>query len=185
MTYLGENALGEFIDGYYTSAGDELFRMEQLPFYDVPHQAAELAAWKSGGEPDWAGKQPWLDALAAERRQGLVSRRVRVLSAELTDDEQRACHWGYPYTGKYEDIRVLRHGEHAMPELLGQDYWIIANTHVVAMHYSRSGGFVCAEVLPGDDLARYQRDQRRAWAAAEPFMSWWNRHTELHRRMAA
>jgi hypothetical protein len=185
MTFLDEEGLGEFIDSHYRAAGDQLFRMEQLPHYDVPQQAAELAAWRAGGEPDWAQRQPWLDVLANEHRQGLISRRVRVLSAELTDDEQRACNWGYPYTGRYEEVRVLHRGEHPIPALLGKDYWIIADAHVVQMHYSPQGAFECAEVLSHEDLSRYRRDQRLAWRSAEPFTTWWHRHSELHRRMAA
>jgi hypothetical protein len=186
MTILDENGLGDFIDAHYNAPGDRLFRMEQLPYYDVPHQAAELAAWRSGGEPDWSVKQPWLNTLAEERRRGLISERVRVLSARLTDDELRACNWGYPYTGRYEDIRVLRHGEHPIPgALLAQDYWIIADTHVALMHYDSSGRFGCAEILAPAELARYRDDRDAAWTAGEPFGSWWRRHGELHRRQAA
>ena len=186
MTLLTEEELEEFIDDHYHDGGDELFRMEQLPFFDVQHQAAELEAWRAGRDPDWSQLNSWLDVLAQERQRGLLSRRVRVLSAGLTDDEQRACNWGYPYTGKYEDIRVLRHGEHRFPpHLLGEDYWIVSNTYVVAMHYTPTGAFEAAELLPNRDLPRYMSDQQSAWAAAEPFGQWWSRHRELHRQLAA
>jgi len=160
--------------------------MEQLPFYDVPHQAPELEAWRAGGEPDWTTRQPWLDALAEEKRNGLISERVRILSPELTDDERRACSWGYPYTSRYEPTRVLHRGEHQIPtDLLGRDYWIVADKHVVLMHYSATGAFEGAEVLPPAQLGRFRNDRDRAWRAAEPFDTWWSRNSELHRRRAA
>lgn len=51
--------------------------------------------------------------------------------------------------------------------------------------YDADGRFVGAEVLPADRVAEFIRDRERAWAAAEPFGTWWARHTELHRRPAA
>jgi hypothetical protein len=182
---LDETGLGDFIDAHYREPGDQLFRMEQLPHYDVPHQAAELEAWRSGGEPDWATRQPWLDALAEEQSNGLISQRVRVFSEELTEDERRAIAWGYPYTSRYEETRVLHRGEHVVPsELIGRDYWLVGQ-RVVLMHYSATGAFEGAEVLPPSELARFHRDRDFAWAVAEPFGIWLKRHSELHRQRAA
>lgn len=60
---------------------------------------------------------------------------MRILSADLTDYELMACHWGYAYNSKFEDIRVLHHGEHEIPDLLGHNYWIVADQHVMRMDY--------------------------------------------------
>lgn len=189
MTLLDQTGLGAFIDAHYRERGDRLFRMERLPLYAVAQQSAELQAWRNGGEPDMAAKQPWLNVLAGEVERGLLTQRVRVLSTRLTDDEQRACHWGYPYVGRYEQVRVLRHGEHPVPAVLDHDYWIIrpvaGEVQVVRMDYSRAGEFAGALVLPPSEHEPYLREQRMAWAAAEPFATWWFRHRELHRRSAA
>lgn len=193
MTYgppmLGERDLGAFIDAHYRSAGDRLFRMERLPHYDVPSQNADREAFLRGVAPDWKRKQAWLDELAVNMQRDMVSRRVRVLSALLTDDELMSCHLGYPYTGRYEDVRVLHAGEHAVAQLLDHDYWIIepadAGAQVVRMHYSDSGMFVGAEVVPAADHTIYLAERAAAWADAEPFDSWWSRRTELHRTVAS
>jgi hypothetical protein len=187
VTLLDEQALGDFIDRHYTQEGDQLFRMERLPLYDVPTQAAELRRWRSGEtEPNWATKQPWLDALAAERSRGLVSRRVRYFGANLSDDELCACHWGYALNCRFEDIRVLHEGEHDLPPgSLNLDYWIVADRYAVPMRYDAGGQFIGAEVAPATRLAEFRRDRDRAWAAAEPFADWWARHAELHRPGAA
>lgn len=114
---------------------------------------------------------------------------MRVFSEHLTDDELMSCHWGYPHTGRWEDVGVLRRGEHHLPDgLLGQDYWLVGDELVLLMHYSGPGGFIGAEVLPPGEVARFVRDREAAWDAAEPFTAftaWWARHPELHRHLAA
>jgi hypothetical protein len=187
MTALDEAALGAFVDAQHTAAGDHLFRMERLPRYAVPHQSAELARWRRGEtEPDRATKQPWLETLADEAGRGLISRRVRVFGVTLSDDELRACHWGYALNSRHEDIRVLRRGEHDLPEdLIELDYWIVVDRHVLPMHYDEDGRFLGAEVAAPGRLAEFRRDRERAWAVAEPFPQWWSRHPELHRPRAA
>lgn len=184
---MDETQLGTFIDTYYRQAGDRLYRREGLPVYDVPGQAAQLQAWRAGGEPDWEAKRKWWKILAAERSRNMISRRVRVLSRELTDDELCACQWGYVHTGQWEDIRVLRVGEHDIPEgLIDHDYWIVADEWVITMDYDTDGRFHGADVLSPKRLIEYMRDRERAWDAAEPFDQWWARHAELHgRRLVA
>lgn len=182
MTTLDEAALGAFIDAHYAAPGDHLFRMERLPRYAVPHQSAELERWRAGAtEPDWSRKRPWLDRLANEARRGLVSRRVRVFGADLSDDEIMSCHWGYVLNSEHEDIRVLRHGEHPVPDLVPQDYWIVADRFVLPMRYDDEGRFLGAEVADPAQLEAFRTDRDRAWGAAEPFPGWWARHSELHR----
>lgn len=189
MSLLDEKGLGAFIDAHYRGRGDRLFRMERLPQYAVAQQSAELQAWRDGGELDMAAKQPWLDVLASEVARGMLTRRVRILSACLTDDERHACHWGYPYVGRFEEVRVLRRGEHPVPDVLDHDYWVIepadGDLRVVRMDYSPTGRFLGAVVLPESEHGPYLSEQQLAWAIAEPFTTWWGRHGELHRRSAA
>ena len=66
--------------------------------------------------------------------------------------------------------------------LLTIDYWIVADTYAVPMHYDPHGRFLGAEIAPADQLADFAADPDRAWAAAEPFGTWWARHPEMHRQ---
>lgn len=187
---LDEQGLGEYIEARYNTPGDQLFRMERLPWYDTPAQNADRDAFLAGTAPDWARKQGWLDVLAEDARRGLVSRRVRVFSAQLSADELSACHFGYPYTGRYEDVRVLHRGEHPpVADLLDHDYWIIepgaSRPVVLRMHYTAEARFEHAAVVPAEENAVYLRERDLAWEAAEPFSVWWRRHRELHRPVAA
>jgi hypothetical protein len=186
---LDEDALGAEIDRHYQGPGDLLVRVERLPLYAVSQQAAELRAWREHGKPDLAAMQPWLDVLAGEVERKMRTRRLRILSAHLTDDELRACHWGYPFVGRYEEIRVLRRGEHPVPDLLDHDYYLCRPASggqvVIRMHYSDAGLFRGASIVPGDAHGPYNRELRVGWAIGEPFTKWWDRHNELHRPWAA
>src|SRR3954453_4264412 len=89
---LDERGLGDYIDRRYRAPGDTLFRMETLPAYVVDSDGEDYRRWLGGAEePTWSRKRPWLDTLRRERRNGQMSRRVRVLSAEVTPYERYSC----------------------------------------------------------------------------------------------
>jgi hypothetical protein len=167
----------------------DLFRMETLPAYAVSSDGDDYQRWLAGEtEPTWARKNRWLATLRAERAAGKISRRVRVLSAQLTEYEKYACEWGYALNAAAgEDIRVLRSAEHSVPEdvMTDRDFWIVDDREVVAMHYDAEGRFEYAEILPEDALGRHLDARDQAWEAAEPFVEWWARHPELHRSVNA
>lgn len=185
---LTEQQLGEHIDAHYQQRGDRLFRMERLPWYDVPSQNADRAAWQAG-RPNTTAVEGWARVLADDARRGLVSQRVRVLSADLTDDEAMSCDVALPITSRHEQVRVLHRGEHPVPDLLDHDYWIIqprgGSTYVLAMVYGPGGEFLGARVVPPAEHAPYLEEQRRAWALAEPFGVWSARNSWLYHRTAA
>jgi len=180
-------ALGRFIDERYHRPGDCLFRMEVLPEYDVSSDEEDFRRWLDGAtKPTWSRKQPWLDTLRRERDNGQISRRIRILSAQVTDYERYACDFGYRYNGAYEEIRVLHRGEHEIPPgLIERDFWIINDSVVVTMNYDDRGGFQGAKVADSAELPGHLRTRDTAWAVAEPFAQWWGRHPELHRKTAA
>src|SRR5690606_11702721 len=154
-------------------------------------QNADRQAFLAGRAPDWDRKQQWLDVLADDARNGLVSQRVRVFSARLNDDELTTCHYGYPFTGRYEDVRMLRAGEHPQVQQLECDHddWVIqpvgGPVSVLRMHYTAGGAFEGASVVSPGDQVPYLSEKQIAWKYAEPFAQWWARHPELHRSLAA
>lgn len=180
-------ALGRFIDEHYNQPDDRLFRMEVLPEYEVASDGDDFRRWLEGAmEPTWSRKQPWLDTLRREHENGQISRRVRILSEQVTDYERYACGFGYRYNGNYEDIRVLRRGEHKIPAgLIERDFWIIGGSIVVTMYYDEHGRFEGAEVADPGELGNHVHTCDRAWAVAEPFAAWWARHPDLYRKLVA
>lgn len=184
MTYL--ESLGGFILSRYREPGHTLTRMEALPRYWVGSDGGDFEAWLAGSpEPTSPGRAETIEDLRAERANGQERRRVRILSAEVTDYERYSIEFGYlPNVQAGEDVRVLHRGEHQIPPLLGFDYWLINDQDLARMHYDEDGRFLGAESEP-----RLVRKARReiitCWAIAEPVASWWNRHPELHRQLTA
>ncbi len=178
MNVLDTTGLGERL-GRFTS---RLFRLETLPAYAVDSDGDSYRRWLAGEpEPTSERFQRWLDVLRARRAAGKLSSRVRILSEQLTDYERYACEWGYTHTSVAgEDIRVLRRGEHHIPDLIEVDFWIVDDAEVVLMRYDEHGRFNGAEATT-NDLAAFRHTRDTAWAAAEPFGAWWSRHPELRR----
>lgn len=177
------STLGEFIEAHAVRPGDSVFRMECLPAYAVTSDGDDFHRWLAGAaEPTWARKQAWLDALSEDRANGIEHRRVRCFGSTLTDYELYSCQWGYALNQDAgEEIRVLRDGEHQVPNLLDTEYWIINSDIVVPVLYDAAGGFVGAAVLGSERVEEFLTDRDVAWHAAEPFDQWWSRHPELHR----
>lgn len=171
--------LGRFMDDNVHQRGDWRFRLEQLPAYS--RAGTDFRAWRAGDAPPTA-KQEWLDQLERDVAAGIAHYRVRILSEDLTDYELYACQRGYALNSAFEQIRVLRRGEHSIPSLLGTgDYWVV-NRIIVPVIYQADGTFVGgAYIGAADERAEaYRDDARRLWDAAEAWASWWSRHPEYH-----
>lgn len=185
---LTEAELGDVIDAHYRDPGDLLFHREGLPWYDVESQNLDRSAWQAG-RFDPAQVTAWAARLASERERGMVSRRLRIVSAELTDDERMSLQAALPVLAEYEDVRVLRRGEQLVPGLVDHDYWILRQADgppvVIAMRYSDGGTFLGGEVVPAHLHGAYLRDQELAWAIGIPYAEWWAAHPDLHRTAAA
>lgn len=163
-----------------------VFRLETLPVYTVASDGEDFRRWRAGATgPTPERKQPWLDFLRAEAQSGYIRSRVRMFSEHLTEYERYACEWGYALNAAAgEQIRVLHRGEHSIPAgLVEHDFWVVDDDEVILMHYDAQGRFEAAEVA--DDPKPYIATRDTTWAAAEPFTTWWARHPELLRRVAA
>lgn len=190
LDYQGINA---WIGDHYAREGDRLFRLEVLPEYAVADDGADFIRWMTGAdEPTWSRKEPWLKTLREEHDAGLRASRVRIFTPGLTDYERYACEFGYALNAPAgEDIRVLRRGEHPIPQLLHEvDFWLAdtsdGSIHVAVMRYDECGHFLGADPVTGPtEIERYRDTRDEMLAAGEPFLRWWGRHTELHRRRAA
>lgn len=188
MVLLTEAQLEERIDARYQRRGDVLCHMERRPHYDVPSQNRDRDNWLAG-RPDTTELKKWAQVLADDQRRGLVSRRARVLSAELTDDEAMSCDIALPVISPYEEVRVLHRGEHPVPDLVPDDYWVMrpatGGIYVIRNVYDDGGAFLGAEEVPASEHARYLRDWDLSWVIGEDYPTWWGRRTDLHRRPAA
>ena len=180
--------LEDIIDEHYKDAGDVLFHHECLPWYDVPAQNEDREAWLAG-RFDPYGTSVWVDRIAAERRRGMITRRLRILSEELTDDERASIFGGMSLIAREEVVRVLHRGEHAIPGVVDHDYWICHPVGgpplVIRSRYTDGGAFVGSEVIPPPHHDLYLRDATAKWNAGVPYADWTAAHPELARPAAA
>ncbi|RSM35204.1 hypothetical protein DMA12_45265 [Amycolatopsis balhimycina DSM 5908] len=173
--------LGNYIDEHYTRT---LFRLETLPQYLVDSDGEDYRRYVTGlPGPTMSRKQPWLDTLRAERDRGLYQHRVHVWRSPLTDYLRYECEWGYAYNAEAgEEIRVIDTAEQTKPAaVIDEDFWLINDTHVAKMHYDPDGRFLGSTIAEPPEIQQYRAARDAAWAAAVPFVDYWNRHREYWR----
>jgi hypothetical protein len=174
--------LRAFIREHFTRSA---FRLETLQQYEVASDGNDFERYLAGdAAPTVERKQPWLDRLRGERNRGLYRHRVRIVTRPVSDYTRYECEWGYLSNSEAgEDIRILDLGERAMPQagwLAAADWWLIDETHLLAMVYAADGSFAGARPEP-PHVKEAVTVKNVLWAAAESFHTWWSRHTELHR----
>lgn len=177
------------LEAHYKGPGDVLFHQEGQPWYNVPDQNAERESWKAG-HYDPATLQEWVDRELAERERGMLSRRLRILSAELTDDELMAVQAGMHVLAKAEDIRVLWRAEDTVPGVIEDDFWVIhpadgGPTVVIVNVYDETYAILGWRVVPPHQHEPYLREEKLLWDAGVPYFEWWAAHPELHDRRPA
>jgi hypothetical protein len=185
MDLLSEDELGTwFAEHYGPQAAYTAFRLEALPAYTVDSDGDDFARWLAGeAEPTWERKNAWLQVLRDEAAAGLRSSRVRVVSQVPTDYERYAAEWGYALNAEAgEDIRIWHLADHPLPDgIVTDDFWLVGDDHVLAMHYDDYGRFEGASVPESNLIPHYRHTRDVLWAGAEPFERWWARHLELRR----
>jgi len=183
---LDEQELGDYIDSHFTRV---LFRLETLDLYDVASNGEEYHRYVAGEvKPNPERKKPWMEHIRGEVARGLHTYRVHVVRSPLNDYLRFECEWGYVYNARAgEHIRILDLADRRLPGSLvhAGDYMVIDDNTVVRMHYTDGGAFVGAHVV-NQDPAVFVALRDVMWDVAEPFTSWWARHTELqHARPVA
>ncbi|MGI5127175.1 DUF6879 family protein [Pseudonocardia sp. CA-107938] len=177
--------LEDVIDAHYKGPGDRLFHHECLPWYDVPAQNRSRAKWLAGEFDPATYHSPWVDRIAEERRRDMITKRLRILSEELTDDERASMFGGMTFIAREEIVRVLHRGEHIIPGVIDHDYWICFPVDgppvVIRSEYTDGGAFVGSEVIPPPRHDLYLRDAEAKWNAGVPYEDWIAEHADLAR----
>lgn len=187
---IDDQQLEAAIDEHFHRAGDRLFRMECLPRYMASEgEESDFQRYLAGADgPDMERKEQWLAILRAEEARGLISYRVRAFSNAMTEYERYEADWCYVHNADAgEDIYVVRDGEHESPNtMIREDFWLINDALLIPMGYDEGGRFLGADIVTdAEAIAPYLRARDDAYAAAEPFRTWWARHPELRQRQRA
>lgn len=177
--------LDDVIDAHYNGPGDRLFHHECLPWYDVKAQNEDREKWLAGEIDPEAYHSDWVDRIAEERRRDMITKRLRILSAELTDDERMSMFAGMTLIAREEIVRVLHRGEHTIPGPIDHDYWICFPVGgppvVIRSEYTDGGAFVGSEVIPPPRHDLYLRDAEAKWNAGVPYEDWTAANADLAR----
>lgn len=163
---------------------DELFqrfrrsawRLETLPAYGTPETDASFAGWLAlGGQlPPLAERPPkqrWMQLVQAAVASGRTMGRVHLLQRPLSD--YRAYELAqYPENqAAGEDVRIADADQHPqqLAPLVGEDFWLLDDTTVVAMRYDVFGRFTGSLTITDPSLvAGYLARRDRAMAYAVP-----------------
>jgi hypothetical protein len=147
---------------------ESCFRLESLPQYLVPQEAAEFAAWRAGSPRQRRTPQnnAWLAELEQIVARGIRWYRVRILDHPLTDYSRFELA-GYRDTqAAGQQTYVADRRDHEQLADLQEDFWLLDDRTAVRMVYDDDGHFVHPE--PVDDVTRYVRMRDTAMACAEP-----------------
>lgn len=172
---------GQLFDRFTTSA----FRVELLPVYDVPEEAAELAAYLATGPlpVDLGGETAWRRVLRQGREDGKQLSRVHVVHGPLSGYLRYECEWGYAFNARLgEDIRVLDLAEARAPVVLPPwDFWLLDDEIGVSLRYDSAGAYHGAELVSDEQIEELRYWRQELVTAAVPFGEYWAAHPQYHR----
>ncbi|MGW4891258.1 DUF6879 family protein [Kitasatospora sp. NPDC004240] len=143
------------------------FRLETLAVYDVDEEREEFEDFLAGkGLPPECSDNPWVRSMTDLGKQ---VGRVHVLRSPLSDylRYELAAYPGNITAG--ESIGIIDTAQQTVAGLPDHDFWMFDDTRVYRMHYTDTGQFIGAELLPDDRLNEYLRYRDIAQAHAAPF----------------
>ncbi len=139
------------------------YRLELLAAYAEDSEAAALASFAAGQEPDiYPGKRGWLEKVRAAAVTGRVMQRVHVLTEPLSPYLQFEIGWSYSLNeGVGEDIRILPTDSAPAVVTEAGDYWLLDSRTLVRMDYDSGGQLADISRIGDADAiitANYARD---------------------------
>ncbi|MFD3824170.1 DUF6879 family protein [Streptomyces sp. NPDC058625] len=151
----------------------EAWRLETLPQYLVPQEAAELESFRSGKRVDLhTYSSAYTDDLKRLRGEGKHKGRVHVVTRPLSE---YLCfefsRYYAPHVAAGEEIRILDVTERENPLPDVQDFWMFDRSKIVLMHYESDGTQISRELYQGDP-APFVEYQRIAVAESVPFLEY-------------
>ncbi len=144
------------------------FRLEALPQYLVPQEAAEFAAWREGRPQPLRTPEtsPWLAQIEQATARGCRWYRVHILDHPLTDYTRFELHGYLANQSAGEEIYVAERRGHAELENLREDFWLVDDAVAVQMIYDEEGHFLRPERAA--DVESYRELRDSALNCAEP-----------------
>jgi hypothetical protein len=160
--------MSSHLEAAFETFSTEAFRVETLPAYDVPEEAADLEAWRAGRPPPPPDttSDPWLARISDDTAAGRTWRRLRLVSSPLSEYER----WELDEyaTAEGEQVRVL---DRALAKNL-IDVWLFDTLSTTPagylLRYTPAGEWIGATALTTDHARHLARLAQSAWERAEP-----------------
>ncbi|MGW4226163.1 DUF6879 family protein [Streptomyces bauhiniae] len=153
---------------FFDSMEREAWRLETLPVYSVPQEAAAVKQFADSGLIDPAAVKLWSDRLKGYASTGRTVGRVHVVRRPLTEYLKFEFEHYRHNVAAGEDVRILDVTDRPNPLAGAQDFWIFDQTRVVLMQYEADGTQIGREVYEGD-VTPFLEWRRTAIAEAVPF----------------
>lgn len=159
MTTITREELGGLLTRFEHTA----YRLELLAAYAEDSEAAALAAFTAGQEPDiYPGKRRWLEKVRAATATGRIMQRVHVVTEPLSPYLQFEIGWSYSLNeGTGEDIRILSADRAPAVVMQAGDYWLLDSRTLIRMEYDNRGRLAKINHIRDTDAiteANYTRD---------------------------
>ncbi|MFE6055970.1 DUF6879 family protein [Kitasatospora sp. NPDC056446] len=147
----------------------EAWRLETLPAYNVPQEAAELRAFRAGERIDpQTHSNEYTDDLKRVRREGKVKGRVHIVTRPFSEYLRYEFMYYLPHARAGEDVRIMDVTDRPNPLAGVTDYWMFDKKEVVLMNYLPDGTQIDRTVFEGD-IGPFIEYQRIAIAGSVPF----------------
>ncbi len=139
------------------------YRLELLSAYAEDSEAAALASFAAGQEPDiYPGKRGWLEKVRAATATGRIMQRVHVVTEPLSPYLLFEIGWSYSLNvDAGEDIRILLADSAPAVVTEAGDYWLLDSRTLIRMEYDSRGRLAEISHISDADIiitANYARD---------------------------
>ncbi|WP_101389784.1 DUF6879 family protein [Streptomyces sp. TLI_146] len=153
----------------------EAWRLETLPQYLMPHEEAEIQAFRDGKRIDLQSyRSGYTDRIKRQHAEGRTNGRVRILTRPLSEYLRFEFSRYYePHVLAGEDIRILDVTDRENPLVDVQDFWLFDRSTVVLMNYGPDGRQISRELYEGDP-APFLAYQHIAVTESVPFSEYVN-----------
>lgn len=142
------------------------FRLEGLPTYLVPEEAAEFAAWKRGSRVlSTPETNPWLANIRDTTAAGAKWSRVRIVDYPLSEYSEYELHGYQANAAAGETIYIADRAWSPTLDDLCEDFWMFDHT-VIRMIYDEEGHFLRPEIAKAE--RQYERMRVLALRYAVP-----------------
>ena len=169
----------EFV-ALFDSFTTEAFNLETLQSYGAAGEDDDVAAFLAGDPAPPAEHNDWLDMLRRNTGDGLIMRRVHMVTDPLSDYLRYELAWPYAFCSDAgEDIRVL-----AAPTPTRGDWWLFDSTRLYRQHHDSDGRWLGTEPVDDPDavsVACAIRDN--TWARAIPWRDYVATRPEIAARI--